>query len=88
MGYALQYDLQTIKVTKNKKNYAILRYLAMTFVLLLCTVAMYLGGTVFQTIILGDRIALKTAAEQMVTDVRGGTPLGDAVEAFYTELAE
>ena len=88
MGYALQYDLQTIKVTKTKKKNEYLRYMAMTVVLMLCTLAMYLGGTVFQTIMLGDRNTLKTAAEQMVTDVRGGTPLGEAVEAFYAELAE
>ena len=63
MGYLLEYDLQSIKIKKNKEKRNILRYVAMTAVLILCTVAMHLGGTVFQTIILGQRKDAKAAAE-------------------------
>lgn len=88
MGYALQYELQTIKVTKNQKKRESLRYIGMTAVLLLVVTAMYLGGTAFQTVILGERETVKTAAEEMVTDIKEGTSFYDAVEAFYAELAE
>lgn len=88
MGYALQYELQTIKVTKNKKKRESLRYIGMTAVLLLVVTAMYLGGTAFQTVILGERETVKTAAEQMVSDMKEGVSFHNAVEAFCAELAE
>lgn len=88
MGYALQYELQTIKVTKSRKKRDSLRYMVMTVVLLLCVTAMHLGGTAFQMLLLGERETVKTAAEEMVTDIKEGTSFYDAVEAFYAELAE
>ncbi len=88
MGYALQYELQTIKVKKKKKKRESLRYIGMTAVLLLCVTAMHLGGTAFQTAILGEREAVTSAAEQMVVDIKKGASFNDAVEAFYAELAE
>ena len=88
MGYALQYELQTIKVTKNKKKREFLRYIGMMLVLVLCVTAMNLGGTVFQTVILGERGTVKAAAEQMVADIKEGVSFHDAVGAFYAELAE
>lgn len=87
MGYALKYDLQSIQIKKKiKKQKA--GYLAMTFLLIICTVAMCFGGSIFQTIILGQRATAKAAAEQMVTDIRDGVSLTEAVQAFCTELAE
>lgn len=88
MGYLLEYDLQSIKIKKNKENRNILRYAAMTVMLILCTVALHLGGTVFQTIILGQRKDAKAAAEQMVVNIKDGIPLNDAIQTFCAELAE
>lgn len=88
MGYLLEYDLQSIKIKKNQKDRKVLRCAAMTVAVILCAVAMHLGGTVFQTIILGQREQAKAAAEQMVVNIKDGTPLGDAIQTFCAELAQ
>lgn len=88
MGYLLEYDLQSIKIKKNKEKRNILRYAAMTVMLILCTVALHLGGTAFQTIFLGHREEAKAAAEQMVVNIKDGIPLNDAIQTFCAELAQ
>lgn len=88
MGYALEYDLQTIKVRKNKERNNKLQYVAVTVGLILCVAALHLGGSVFQTIILGEREAAKAAAEQMVANIKEGTSLDEAIQTFCLELAQ
>lgn len=88
MGYSLSYDLQSIKVKKKKEKGNMLRYAVMTAALILCTVAMHFGGTVLQTIILGEREDTKAAAEQMVADIKDGTSLNKAIQTFCAELAQ
>lgn len=88
MGYELRYDLQSIKISKNKKHSGHLHFVALTAFLILCTVMMHFGGTVLQTVILGQRETAKAAAEHMVEDIRSGTSLTDAIQTFCAELAE
>lgn len=89
MGYALEYDLQTIKVKKKiKERSNKLQYAAVTVGLILCVAAMHLGGSVFQTIILGEREDAKAAAEQMVANIKEGTSLNEAIQTFCLELAQ
>ena len=88
MGYAFEYDLQTIKIINHKLKSDWFRYVAMTIVLIMCTLAMHFSGSLFQTILLGNRENVKTAAEQMVTHIRDGSSLEDAVQTFYSELSE
>jgi len=89
MGYALQYDLQLIKVKKKHNERSTkFQYAAVTVGLILCVIALHFGGTVFQTVILGEGDATKAAAERMVSDIKEGASLNEAIQTFCAELAQ
>lgn len=88
MGYQLTYELQVMKIVKNSVNKDRYRYLIMIAILIIGTVALHFCTVIFETVLLGQGETAKAAAEQMVENIREGTSLSEAIQAFCTELAQ
>lgn len=88
MGYQLTYELQNIKTIKNPAKKRWYRYLLMIIVVVIGTIVLHFGSVTLETVFIGQGHTAKEAVEQMVENIREGTSLSEAVQAFCLELAQ
>lgn len=85
MAYQLEYEFRDIKKNSIKRNKQINILLA-ALVLAIGVSAVQFGGVSLEMILLGKHKAVQAASAQMVTHLREGMALDEAVAVFCDEI--
>lgn len=88
MSYQLEYGLQSIKINKGFKRNKYLCYFLKLTLLIVCVVSIHLFSMLFHFVILGPSEITKTAADQMVENLRSGESLYEAIQTFCRTISE
>lgn len=85
MAYQIEYDMKTVKIIKKNTKKEVLSGLVLVLTLVLGSIGAHFGGTLLQTLFLGETETAQ-AAEQLIDDIRSGVEVRDAVQTFCAEL--
>lgn len=88
MSYALQYDLQSIKIVKNPRVKKRLHSGMIIFVIVFGCLAGHIISIALQKTLLKPSENTALAAERMVESIRNGTSIGDAVDVFCQDVLQ
>ena len=86
MAYQIEYDSNQITVIRRNAKKEILFWSLLVVMLVVGTICVHFCGAFLQMLILGDKNVTQAAAEQLVTDLKSGVQIQDAVQTFYSEL--
>ena len=86
MGYELLYDLQTIKRKKINRRLDWMKTMISIFAMAFVFIIIYCFASYLQMHLLGQAEVARVAAEQMVENLKTGSDLKDAVNAFCAEI--
>lgn len=85
MAYQIEYDSNQVTVIKRDTKKEILFWMLLVVMLVAGTICVHFCGAFVQMVTLGGKNALQ-ASEQLVTDLKSGTQIQDAVQTFYGSL--
>ena len=87
MGYKMEYNLKSIKFIKSDKRKEFFCHVLLVLAITFGAGLLHFSSAVLETVMLGKGQTASKAAEEMVTNLKDGFSLSDALEVFCQEVA-